>query len=47
LLIVSAEDGQRQEKHIEDVEENRGGEERRGADVLSLAQPLEIDSLLV
>jgi hypothetical protein len=41
LVASAAEDRQEQEKHVEDVEEDRRGEKRRGADVLPAAQPLK------
>ena len=36
-------DREEQEEDVQDVEEDRGREQRRGADVLRLAQPLEVD----
>src|SRR5919106_1759654 len=43
LLTSAAEDRQEQEEHVEDIEEDRRGEKRRRADVLGVAQPLEIE----
>ena len=43
VRLASAEERQEQEEHVEDVEEDRRGEQRRGADVLVAAQPLEVD----
>src|SRR4029079_14546791 len=43
LVVSPAEEGQQQEKDVEDVEEDRRGEEWRGSDVLRLPQPLKVE----
>lgn len=43
VLLVSAEDREEQQEHVQDVEEDRCGQQRRRADVLGLAEPLEVE----
>lgn len=43
LVIAAAEDRQEQQENVEDVKEDRRCKQRRSADVLLLAQPLEVE----
>src|SRR5215218_5923905 len=42
-LVLSADERQQQQEHVEDVEEDRGGEQRGGPDVLAAAKALEVE----
>ena len=41
--LVAAEDRQEEQEDVQDVEEDRSGEQGRSSDVLRAAQPLEVE----
>src|SRR5262249_40579971 len=42
-LLLAREDLQEEQEHVQDVQEDRRGQQRRGADLLRTAEALEVD----